>query len=320
MKFFPEWYSSPTPENVPLIGEWKDVCNDFQKMLIVRCLRPDRMTFCMTTFIINILGPKFVEPPMLDLKAVVSESLPQTPLIFVLSPGVDPTSALIQLAEANNMSSKLHSLSLGQGQAPIATKILIQGAKEGNWVFLANCHLSLSWMPQLDKIVETLQSGKVHRKFRLWLSSSPHPEFPISILQAGIKMTTEPPSGIKANMKRLYNIITEEQFNRCDAKDKYKRLLFALCFFHTILLERKKFQQLGWNVIYGFNDSDFEVSENLLTLYLNEYKETPWDALKYLIAGVNYGGHVTDDWDRRLLTSYINQFFNDNTLQVQNYK
>jgi len=66
---------------------------------------------------------------------------------------------------------------------------------QGNWVFLANCHLSLSWMPQLDKHVEQIQSEdpQPHPDFRLWLSSSPNPEFPISILQAGIKMTTEPP-------------------------------------------------------------------------------------------------------------------------------
>lgn len=64
---------------------------------------------------------------------------------------------------------------------------------QGNWVFLANCHLSLSWMPQLDKLVEQLQVEEPHPDFRLWLSSSPHPEFPISILQVGIKMTTEPP-------------------------------------------------------------------------------------------------------------------------------
>lgn len=68
------------------------------------------------------------------------------------------------------------------------------GMRDGNWVFLANCHLSLSWMPALDKIVEVLQvDKKINSKFRLWLSSSPHPDFPISILQAGIKMTTEPP-------------------------------------------------------------------------------------------------------------------------------
>ncbi len=65
---------------------------------------------------------------------------------------------------------------------------------QGDWVFLANCHLSLSWMPQLDKLVEEeLQNQTPHPDFRLWLSSTPHPGFPISILQAGIKMTTEPP-------------------------------------------------------------------------------------------------------------------------------
>jgi len=64
---------------------------------------------------------------------------------------------------------------------------------QGNWVFLANCHLSLSWMPQLDKLIEQLQVEEPHPDFRLWLSSSPHPKFPISILQSGIKMTTEPP-------------------------------------------------------------------------------------------------------------------------------
>lgn len=72
-------------------------------------------------------------------------------------------------------------------------------------------------------------------------------------------MTTEPPKGLKANMKRLYSLMTEYQFELCQAKSKYKKLLFALVFFHAILLERKKFQQLGWNVIYSFNDSDFVV-------------------------------------------------------------
>ena len=63
-----------------------------------------------------------------------------------------------------------------------------------------------------------------------------------------------------------------------------------------------------------------QVSENLLSLYLDGYDETPWDALKYLIAGINYGGHVTDDWDRRLLLTYINNLFTDNVLSQPFYK
>ncbi|KAM7351793.1 dynein heavy chain 2, axonemal kl-2 isoform 2-T2 [Cochliomyia hominivorax] len=314
------WYATTTPEVEDLVGEWNDKLTDFQKICVVRCLRADRIQFCLTQFIVNSLGPRFIEPPVLDLKVAFEESLPQTPLIFVLSPGVDPTQSLITLAEQVKMSSHIFSLSLGQGQAPVATKMIMDGVREGNWVFLANCHLSLSWMPTLDKIIATIQTMKIHKRFRLWLSSSPHPDFPISILQISIKMTTEPPRGIKANMKRLYSNVNEGNFELANDPDKYKKLLFSLCFFHTILLERKKFLQLGWNVIYSFNNSDFEISEILMLLYLNEYEETPWDALKYLIAGVNYGGHVTDDWDRRLLTTYINQYFCNDALNITKFR
>ena len=62
------------------------------------------------------------------------------------------------------------------------------------------------------------------------------------------------------------------------------------------------------------------MSENLLSIYLDGYDETPWDALKYLIAGINYGGHVTDDFDRRLLMTYINEYFHDGVLASAFYK
>ena len=102
-------------------------------------------------------------------------------------------------------------------------------------------------------------------------------------------------------MKRLYELITPEQFQRVKHAEKYRKLTFALTFFHSIIIERKKFLQLGWNTDYTFNDSDFQICENLLAVYLDMYEKTPFDALKYLIANVIYGGHCTDEWDMRLL-------------------
>ena len=67
------------------------------------------------------------------------------------------------------------------------------------------------------------------------------------------------PQGVKANLNHLYQLVTEAQSNRCSRPVLYRKLLFSLCFFHSILLERKKFLQLGWNIVYGFNDSDFKV-------------------------------------------------------------
>jgi hypothetical protein len=70
------------------LGEWDNACIELQKMLIIRSLRPDRVSFCATSFITNNLGSKFVEPPVLDMQHVVQDSSTKTPLIFVLSPGV----------------------------------------------------------------------------------------------------------------------------------------------------------------------------------------------------------------------------------------
>lgn len=122
-------------------------------------------------------------------------------------------------------------------------------------------------------------------------------------------------------MKRLYELITVEQFQRMTKHDeKYRKLLFALAFFHSILIERKKFLHLGWNVQYTFNDSDFQISENLLAIYLNSHDKTPFDALKYLIAIVIYGGHCTDEWDMRLLQTYSDSYIRDEVVKIMYYK
>lgn len=106
------------------------------------------------------------------------------------------------------MGNRLSVVALGQGQAPLATRLIEDAVRDGGWVFLANCHLMTSWLPALDKLIEGLESRKINPTFRLWLSSNPSSAFPITTLQRAIKMTTEPPKGLRANLLRLYNTIT----------------------------------------------------------------------------------------------------------------
>ena len=102
-------------------------------------------------------------------------------------------------------------------QAPVAKRLIEEGVRAGHWVFLANCHLMTSWLPTLDKLVEGLQDSKPHKAFRLWLSSNPCGSFPISLLQAGLKMPTEPPKDLRANLLGLYNGVSEDSFRACRA-------------------------------------------------------------------------------------------------------
>jgi dynein heavy chain len=95
--------------------------------------------------------------------------------------------------------------------------------------------------------------------------------------------------------------------------------LFSLTYFHAVMLERRKFRELGMNVAYDFNDTDFSVSDDVLKAYLDAYEDTPWEALKYLISEANYGGRVTDEIDRRVLSGYLNQYFREDALSVPNF-
>lgn len=212
-----------------------------------------------------------------------------------------------------------NSISLGQGQGERAEKGIQLSSEKGGWMLLENCHLAKSWMPQLDKIVQKLQSDdskdKLHKDFRLFLTSMPVAYFPIPILQNGIKITTEPPRGIKANMIRSLNAIEEETFlDGVALREPMHKLTMGLCFFHAIIQERRKFGPLGWNKIYEFNDSDLDTSKKNLFNFLyplneDQLEDIPWESLVYITGVINYGGRVTDNLDKRLLMSIMEQFY-----------
>ncbi|KAI9209204.1 dynein heavy chain and region D6 of dynein motor-domain-containing protein, partial [Polychytrium aggregatum] len=307
-------FDSTTPHKEKLPGRWENNLTQFQKILVLRCLRADRVTASIQDFVAAQLGERFVEPQTSDLSALYKESNPTTPLIFVLSPGTDPASNLYKFAEEMRFTKKLFAVSLGQGQGPRAEALIKDGMERGMWVLLQNCHLSPSWMPTLDRIIDGITMDKVHRDFRLWLTSMPTPKFPVTILQNGVKTTLEPPNGVKANLMRTYSTFNEDQLNSCAKTFEWKKLLFALCFFHAVIQERRKFGPLGWNIPYEFTDGDLRICIRQLKMFLEEYNEIPFKVLKYTVGEINYGGRVTDDWDRRLIMSILEDYYSPKAL------
>jgi dynein heavy chain len=200
-------------------------------------------------------------------------------------------------------------ISLGQGQGPKAAKLIDEACKKGTWVLLQNCHLAKSWMPQLEKIAEGFEeSTMIHKDFRLFLTSMPADYFPVPILQNGVKLTIEPPKGLRANLLRSLLVTTDEMLNDSPKQEEWRRLQFGLKFFHGIVQERRKFGPLGWNIRYEFNDSDLETSTVITKNMLDMDGDIPWDTLLFVIGHINYGGRVTDDKDRRCLLAILEQY------------
>jgi dynein heavy chain len=146
--------------------------------------------------------------------------------------------------EAIALSKKrqLKAVSLGKGQCIKAENYIKEALKSGDWVVLQNCHLAGVWLEQLEKICEDLRETgtdltKVNREFRLWLTSYPADDFPVSILQNGVKMTNEPPKGLRANVINSFSVtpICLPEFFNGNPQKAFKRLLYGILLFHAVI-------------------------------------------------------------------------------------
>ena len=141
----------PTEARIPC--GFNDKLDSFEKLIILKIFRPESLGFAFSKFISEKLSPYYSESPPSTMEGLYADSDKITPVIFVLSQGADPTNQLIKFAEFKNNIDNFKYISLGQGQDSIASSLIEQGKKNGNWVLLQNCHLFKSWMLTLENIV-----------------------------------------------------------------------------------------------------------------------------------------------------------------------
>jgi dynein heavy chain len=308
-----KWFDNAQCENAKIPGEFKDL-SDFNRIILLRAMRGDRLSAALSGWISELedMGKQFVSAPPFAMCDTFVETSPDTPVFFVLFPGVDPTGWVEDFGKTVGFTldnGKFVNISMGQGQEGPAEAKMTSLAKEGGWIMLQNCHLMQSWVPQLERLFEICIED-AHPDFRLFLSAEPPPiaswkNMPESLMQACIKVANEAPADIQSNLRRAWANFSQERIEQSSKPTEMKSLLFALCWFHALVLGRRRFGQQGWSRAYSFNTGDLLICANVLEAYLEDNANTPFQDLRYIFGEIMYGGHITDAWDRTTCNTYL---------------
>ena len=327
---FKEWYNEINPEDLDLPPEWKKYKKySFHKILVLRACRPERVGIALNEFIKVCLphGEEFLYARTFSESLLQSyfDSKPEVPIFFILSPGSNPIKDLEILGgdilpkKIKKKFTKEHGfkyIAMGQNAEKGAEEELRNCNSNGEWLFLQNIHLMPKWLKTLEEKMKEIAKEKGHEDFRLYLSAEPSPNIPVGILEKCIKLTNEPPSGLKENMKIAFTTLkTGDGVNPIDDRRRCG-VIFGLSYYHAVVIERKKFGSLGWNRNYPFNLDDLRNSDAVVAKYLEAAtSKIPWEDLKYIVGEIMYGGHIVDDMDRVLNNSYLDYILGDKLLE-----
>merc|ERR1711988_385802 len=293
------WCNENEPEAMPVPHYESRLSTDlggggaFFRMLLVRSLRQDRTILCVNDFIRSTdavetggarfpaMGPRYVEAVTDTVESIYSESSSSAiPVVFLLSAGADPTDSVESLARRKKRENMC--VSMGEGQEPVAMRAINTAVVNGSWVLLQNCHLGLEFMEGIEELIKRIQET-CSPDFRLFITTEPHKLFPIGLLQMSTKVTNEPPQGLRAGLLRSYTVIVDQDRLERVETAQWRSLLYAICFQHSVVQERRKFGPLGWCVPYEYNDGDLNACIMFLEKHLYQ-QALSWPTLQYMVS------------------------------------
>ena len=308
-KEWKNWTELDCPEESAIPGSNYSGLDSFRKLLLIRSWCPDRTLSQAKKYIQMSLGAAFLENNVLDLEKLSEETDIKTPLICLLSTGSDPCNQIDTIAR--NKMQEYRQIAMGQGQEEVARKMITEALLHGHWLMLQNCHLCPEFCEEIMQTI--MDASDTHHQFRLWITTEVYNKFPIGLLQMSLKFTNEPPSGIGSCLKRIYADLSQDIIEYTN-HPTWPKLLFGVAFLHSVVQERKKFGALGWNNPYEFNRTDFTSSTQFIMNHLDDLeprRPLSWSTIEYMLSEVQYGGRITDDFDRRLLKCFCTTWFSE---------
>jgi dynein heavy chain 1, cytosolic len=292
----------------------------FLELLVVRALRKDRVMAALENYITAVLGETFPWRGLFDLEEVVKvQSSAASPILLCSEAGHDASGRVDSLAETMRVALKAVAMGSEEG-FDAAEKLISSAASQGTWVLLRNIHLCPTWLEVLEKKLHNLSPDP---RFRLFLTSEINPRLPSSLLRLCDVMVVEAPTGVKANVFRLFSSIPAARMAGAPAEKT--RLYFLLAWFHAVVIERLRYVPLGWSKRYEFSQADAQAALDVIDDWIAKAAAgrahvspdaIPWEALRTLLSQSLYGGRIDNAFDQDTLDSFVLALFNPTCFDV----
>merc|ERR1719199_1847305 len=160
------------------------------------------------------MSSRFTAPITDSITDIYDESTARKPVLYLLTAGSDPTFTIDELSKKKK-KFPTDKVSMGEGQEKVAREKNNNAFLTGGWVILQNSHLGIGYMCELEDVL--LKTPDIDEDFRLWITCEITPRFPIGLLQLAIKVTLEPPMGLKAGLSRTYStMVSQELLDKMD--------------------------------------------------------------------------------------------------------
>jgi dynein heavy chain len=298
------WYQSTEPERLPLPGEWENKCNDVQRLVLINSFRPDRLVFAINIFIGHHFGSKIAALPSFDIELSTLYSSTAMPIILSVAPGTYPLTYIRAFASKKGCADKVSVIALQAHQRDRIAPLIQKGSEQGSWLIFENADFCDGFYNEIEIALVIVQSKKPHSDFRCWIVHSLQSvKISSNLLQHCSKVTLEPPNGLKANLDLLYSGFSDSQLDGAKKTGKYKKLLFALSYFHSVLIEREKYKPQESLRRNEFTQSDFDMGHSILISMLENNDDFSWDSFCSTISERVYGSRVINAADQKFISS-----------------
>lgn len=301
-----QWLNSNSLGAIP--EPMHEQAKSFQKIIVSNILRPDQSISRLRKFIEELMGEEFSKVPNLDLKVSMEDSDPKTPLLLASAPGFDASFKVEQLAR--ELGVRYTAIAIGSAEdQEFANKTIDKSFGSGSWVLLKNVHLATDWLSEVEQKV---YRAKPHKNFRLFMTTEFSDKIPNTLLRQSLKFIFELPDGIKPSISRTFGSVIVGSRSDTDPLER-ARMHFLLGWLHSVILERMRYQPIGWSKKYEFNEADLRCAMDLVDEYIDlqgsrhnlPIDKIPWEAIQSVLINNIYGGKIDNDYDAYILKSLV---------------